>query len=98
MTKLTSLSVFSLLALCTVACSSGGGSNSNPGTAGTTGAGTAGTTGGGGSTATAGTTGAGGGTIVDTPMGTLLMDDFESGAAKWMVTQGTCSIVADSDA
>jgi hypothetical protein len=98
MTKLTSLCGFGLLALFTVACSSGGGSNSNPGTAGTTGAGTAGTTGGGGSTGSAGTTGVGGGTIVDTPLGTLLMDDFESGAAKWMVTQGTCSITADTDA
>jgi pectate lyase len=97
MTNLTRLSVFGLLALSAFACSSGGGS-SNPGTAGTNGAGTAGTTGGGGTTGSAGTTGAGGGTIVDTPMGTLLMDDFESGAAKWMFTQGTCMIAPDSAA
>lgn len=100
MTRLHAHGVFGPLALFAIACSSGGGSNSNPGTAGTTGAagtGTAGTTGGGGTTGNAGTTGAGG-TVVSTPMGTLFMDDFESGAAKWMVTQGTCSIAADSDA
>jgi hypothetical protein len=28
-------------------------------------------------------------------MGTLFMDDFESGVAKWDVTQGTCSAMAD---
>jgi hypothetical protein len=100
MTKLASYSVFALLGLSAIACG-GGGSNSNPGTAGTTGAagttGPAGTTGSAGATGTAGTTGAGGSNpIVVTPEGTLLMDDFESGAAKWMFTQGTCSIVADS--
>jgi len=99
MTKLTRPSVFSLLALFTIACGGGGGANPTPGTAGTTGAagtGSGGTTGSGGATGSAGTTGTGGGPIVVTPEGTLLMDDFESGAAKWNVTQGTCSIAADS--
>src|SRR5262245_61224714 len=98
MTKRISSRVFGLLARFQIACSSGRG-RPTPGTAGTTGAGTAGANGGGGTTATAGTTGAGGtNPVVVTPMGTLLMDDFESGAAKWMVTQGTCMVVADSAA
>jgi len=92
-------SVFGLLALSTIACGSGGGSNSNPGTAGSTGAagtGSGGTTGTAGVTGGAGTTGSGGSTVVVTPEGTLLMDDFESGAAKWTFTQGMCSVLADS--
>jgi len=84
--------------LLSTACSSGGGSNANPGTAGTSG--TAGS--GGSGTGTGGTAGTGaggtGGMVVVTPEGTLFMDDFESGAAKWNVTQGTCSIQADSAA
>jgi pectate lyase len=87
--------VFALLALTTIACSSGGSSNPNPGTAGTTGAGG---TGEGGSTAGGGATGSGGTPVVLTPMGTLLMDNFESGAGNWMVTQGTCSIKPDDAA
>jgi hypothetical protein len=95
MTKRAAPGVFGLLGLLTIACG-GGGSSSNPGTAGTTGA--AGT-GSGGATGTAGVTGSGGSApIVVTPEGTLLMDDFESGVAKWTVTQGTCSIAADSAA
>jgi hypothetical protein len=47
---------------------------------------------------TGGSGGGGGGTVVATPEGTLFMDDFESGAAKWSVKQGTCSIQADSAA
>jgi hypothetical protein len=93
-------SVLGLCGLLLTACSSGGGSNSNPGTAGTSG--TAGSGSGGTAAGTAGSgaggTGTGGTTVVVTPEGTLFMDDFESGAAKWMVKQGTCSIQADSDA
>jgi hypothetical protein len=76
-----------------IACGSGGGSSSTPGTAGTSGTagadgvGTAGT-GGGAGTGT-------GGSGVPTPQGTLFMDDFESGVAKWDITQGTCSAMAD---
>src|SRR6185503_20492922 len=73
-----------------IACSSGGSANPTPGTAGTTGG--AGT-GSGGTTGSAGSTG--GNPVVLTPEGTLLMDDFESGAGKWMVSQGTCSILMD---
>jgi hypothetical protein len=74
-----------------IACSSGGGATGDPGTAGTTGA--AGSSSGG----TTGSAGSTGGTpVVVTPEGTLFMDDFESGAAKWDVTQGTCSILADT--
>jgi hypothetical protein len=101
MTNLAGPSVFGLLALFTIACG-GGGSSSNPGTAGTTGAagtGSGGATGSAGATGSGGATGAGGSApIVVTPEGTLLMDDFESGVAKWTVTQGTCSIAADSAA
>src|SRR5262245_34387460 len=80
--------------LALIACSSGGGSSSTPGTAGTSGAagadgvGTAGT----GGAAGTGTGGSG----VPTPQGTLFMDDFESGVAKWDITQGTCSAMADT--
>jgi hypothetical protein len=43
-----------------------------------------------------GATGTGGANpIVVTPEGTLFMDDFESGAAKWTFTQGTCSVMVD---
>jgi hypothetical protein len=79
-----------------IACGSSGGGGPNPGTAGT--AGTTGTAG----TGTAGDVGTGGGgaggttPIVVTPEGMLFMDDFEGGAAKWEVTQGTCSIQADT--
>jgi hypothetical protein len=83
---------FTLLSAFTVACSSGGSSNPTPGSAGTTGA--AGSSAGG-ATGSAGTIGSGG-SGVPTPMGTLLMDDFEGGAGKWMVTQGTCMIQADN--
>jgi hypothetical protein len=84
------------LALFTIACGGGGGgSNPTPGTAGTTGAAGSGS---GGATGSGAATGAGGNPIVVTPEGTLLMDDFESGAAKWTITQGTCSIAADSAA
>ena len=101
MTRLPRLSVLGLLALFTIGCGSSGGSNSNPGTAGTTGAagtGSGGSTGSAGATGSGGATGTGGAPIVVTPEGTLFMDDFESGVAKWTVTQGTCSIAADSDA
>jgi hypothetical protein len=88
-----------LLALITIGCGGGGASNPSPGTAGTTGAAGSGTGTGTGGTGTAGGTGAGGtGNVVVTPEGMLFMDDFESGAAKWTVTQGTCSVMADSDA
>ncbi len=87
-----------LFGLFTLGCGSNSGTNPNPGTAGASGAagtsgGTAGTTGAGGTGGTAGT----GGTnpIVVTPEGTLFMDDFESGAAKWNFTQGTCSVIVD---
>jgi hypothetical protein len=92
-----SLGTLGLLALFTIGCGGGGAANPTPGAAGTTGAagsGTGGTAGSGTGTGGSGTGGSG----VLTPEGTLLMDDFESGAAKWMVTQGTCSVMADSDA
>src|SRR5262245_15853055 len=93
-----------LLPLFMVACGGGGGGSSTPGTAGTTGsagsgAGTAGDVGtgtGGSTTGTGGSTG--GNPIVVTPDGPMFMDDSESGAAKWNITQGTCSIAADTDA
>lgn len=75
-----------------IACGSGGGAtNPTPGTAGTSGE--AGSSGGG----TGGTSGGtgGSGTVVPTPEGMLFMDDFESGVARWDVTQGTCSALAD---
>ena len=96
MTKSLGPCIFSALALFSLACGGGGSSSSTPGTAGPTGAAGNGS---GGTTAAAGTTGSGGTTpVVVTPEGTLLMDDFESGAARWNVTQGTCSIAADSTA
>jgi pectate lyase len=72
-----------------IACGSNGGGSPTPGTAGTTGA--AGT----GSGGMAGSGAGGTGNVVVTPEGMLFMDDFEAGAAKWDVTQGTCSIMAD---
>jgi hypothetical protein len=100
MTNLTTRSVFGLLGLFglvglfTLGCGSNTATTPNPGaagSAGTTGGGTAGTTGTGGSA-----TGTGGANpIVVTPEGTLFMDDFESGAAKWTFTQGTCSVIVD---
>src|SRR5437764_825705 len=86
-----------LFGLALIACGSGGGSNTSPGAAGTTGTAGSDSSGTGGA---AGVTGAGGGTVgttvvVPTPEGTLFMDAFESGAASWDVTQGTCSIQAD---
>jgi pectate lyase len=61
--------------------------------------GASGTTATGGTTSTGGTSGASGagGTMVPTPPGTLFTDDFEAGANKWDVTQGTCSIMADAE-
>jgi hypothetical protein len=100
MTNLTTRSVFGLLGLfglVTMGCGSNNATTPNPGaagasaTAGTGGGGTAGATGtGGGATGTGGTN-----PIVVTPEGTLFMDDFESGAAKWTFTQGTCSVIVD---
>jgi hypothetical protein len=84
------------LAVFMVACSSGGGGGATPGTAGTTGtAGSGSGTGGAAGDVGTGTAGTGGNPVVVTPEGMLFMDDFESGAAKWNVTQGTCSIMAD---
>ena len=83
LSKRFSLGTFGLLALFTIGCG-GGNSNPTPGTAGTTGAAGSGT-------GTGGT-----GNVVVTPEGMLFMDDFESGAAKWTTTQGTCSVEADS--
>lgn len=85
------LTILGLAGLLTMACGNGGEGNPNGNTAGTTGAA--------GSTGAAGTGGggAGGGVmVVPTPEGMLFMDDFESGAASWDVTQGTCSIQADT--
>ena len=44
---------------------------------------------------TAGMATGGGGMVVDTPMGELFRDDFESGSSQWDVTQGTCMPAAD---
>jgi hypothetical protein len=94
-----SRSLLGFLFLFTIACGSSGSSNPNPGTAGTsasagTGGGETGGTSAGGAAGT-GSGGIGGVVIVPTPSGTLFMDDFEAGVAKWNVTQGTCMAVAD---
>jgi len=88
-----------LLFLCSlfvIACGSNNATNPTPGAggsaAGTTGQ--AGSSGGGSGGGSAGTGGSGD-IIVPTPEGMLFMDDFESGVAKWDVTQGTCSALAD---
>jgi len=87
-----------LLLLCSlfvIACGSNNATNPTPGAGGSAGGATgqAGSSGGG----AGGGSGTGGSAdvIVPTPEGTLFMDDFESGVAKWDVTQGTCSALAD---
>lgn len=104
MTNLTTRSAFGLLGLfglfglSTLGCGSNSATNPNPGTAGASAtAGTSGTAGDTGAGGTSGGTGTGGtNPIVVTPEGTLFMDDFESGAAKWNVTQGICSVMVDN--
>jgi len=100
MTNLTTHSVFGLLGLFgvfTMGCGSNSATTPNPGTAGTSGAaGTSGGTAGATGTGGGGATGTGGNPVVITPEGTLFMDDFESGAAKWNITQGTCSVMVDN--
>ena len=88
-----------LLFLCSlfvIACGSNNATNPTPGAGGSAGGttGQAGSSGGGTGGGSAGTGGSGD-IIVPTPEGTLFMDDFESGVAKWDVTQGTCSALAD---
>lgn len=93
MTRFTFLGLIGLFA---VACGSDGAkaNGTTGGTAGTTGVSGSSNGGAGGAPGSAGS-GAGGVTIVPTPEGTLFTDDFETGVAKWTLTQGTCSILAD---
>lgn len=82
------LKTIALLLAGVVGCGGDGGGDDGDGAGGTP------AEGGGAPGATGGTPAETGGTtgVVPTPMGTLFMEDFESGVGNWDVTQGTCSV------
>ena len=98
MTKTALASATCLASFLLVACGDSDGKNES---AATTTGGQASATGGGSSTqgggenAAGGTSGGAANPSGGTSSTTLFSDDFESGSAKWTITQGTCAVMAD---